>query len=167
MLLLPLVVLCLVVLLIRVWWYWPKRVRCSVKLLTLQLAVSIGIMGCLMLPFSGVLPPGYKMYALGFTKYAQTNLDIPAIRSWLSTLDPNDYAGRMARSVTSVRVNKKDWPEVIARHDPLCVDLLLRRDRWADPAARERLRAAVRAVLSISPPTVSSDDITPSERENL
>lgn len=45
--------------------------------------------------------------------------------------------------------------------------LLLRRDRWADPAARERLRAAVRAVLSISPPTVSSDDITPSERENL
>ncbi|WP_067856664.1 TetR/AcrR family transcriptional regulator [Nocardia shimofusensis] len=45
--------------------------------------------------------------------------------------------------------------------------LLLRRDRWADPLARRQLRAAVRAVLSIPPPAVTSADITPSERENL
>lgn len=41
--------------------------------------------------------------------------------------------------------------------------ILLRRDRWADPLAREQLRAAVRAVLAITPPP----DSTPSERENL
>lgn len=40
--------------------------------------------------------------------------------------------------------------------------LLLRRDRWADPLAREQLRAAVRAVLAITPP-----EITPPERETL
>src|SRR5690606_28307424 len=40
--------------------------------------------------------------------------------------------------------------------------LLLRRDRWADPHAREQLRAAVRAVLAIAPSA-----LTPSERETL
>ncbi|WP_040796658.1 TetR family transcriptional regulator [Nocardia higoensis] len=40
--------------------------------------------------------------------------------------------------------------------------LLLRRDRWADPLAREHLRAAVRAILAIPVP-----DITPPERQTL
>lgn len=44
--------------------------------------------------------------------------------------------------------------------------LLLRRARWADPSAREQLRAAVRAVLSIPLPDRTSAESTPSEREN-
>jgi AcrR family transcriptional regulator len=50
------------------------------------------------------------------------------------------------------------------RKDPRAVDtittcivdlptaIVLRRDRWADPTAREHLRAAVRAVLDVGPP---------------
>jgi hypothetical protein len=49
-----------------------------------------------------------------------------------------------ARAVETITTCIVDLPTAI----------VLRRDRWADPTAREHLRAAVRAVLDVGPPPV-------------
>jgi AcrR family transcriptional regulator len=49
-----------------------------------------------------------------------------------------------ARAVDTITTCIVDLPTAI----------VLRRDRWADPTAREHLRAAVRAVLDVGPPPV-------------
>ena len=59
------------------------------------------------------------------------------IRLAVSLWDRND-----SRAIDTITTCIVDLPTAI----------VLRRDRWADPTAREHLRAAVRAVLDVGPP---------------
>ena len=43
------------------------------------------------LGFAGMQPLPIAMFGRGFARYAAVRVDVPAIRTWLSTLDPNEY----------------------------------------------------------------------------
>ncbi len=93
LLLVPLAVICLLAVMIRVAWYWPRYIDRRRKLLISQIVTIVVSVVYIGLPFLGIGPPGYKTYTLGLRKYALKNVDVTAARTWLSSLDPNDCDG--------------------------------------------------------------------------
>jgi len=59
----------------------------------LQLIAITVTLAYVALPFMSVGPPRYKTHMWGFRKYAQTKVDVSAIRTWLGSLDPNESDG--------------------------------------------------------------------------
>lgn len=121
----PAALLCLVVLAARIGISWPKHIHHRRKLRTLRLVVIVGLVLYLALPFTMILPPGYKTFTWGFKKHAAVNADIPTIRSWLGTVDPKVCTGYMMLMADLKQADRIDWPEAITRLDPQDVTLTL------------------------------------------
>lgn len=90
---LPLPGICFLALIARVTVHWPRHIAGRKQLLVLQIVALIGPLAYLGLPFTWIGPPGYMTYTRGFRRYVQTNVDVPALRAWLGTVDPNIYGG--------------------------------------------------------------------------
>lgn len=69
------------------------------------------------LAFGGVLPVVHSPFTHGFAGQMRTRTDVEAIRSWLGTLDPNDYLGPQ-RDPGGTPVLRSDRPRAIARLRP-------------------------------------------------
>jgi hypothetical protein len=111
--LVPVAFACLVVLLVRMLFIWPKRIRNRGRLLLCWAAVVGAFVVCFVLPFTSVTPRAYKMFACGFKWHVQMRTDIPAIQAWLSTLDPNDCEGQPLNVSIAPGVNLPDPPRTI------------------------------------------------------
>jgi hypothetical protein len=116
-------VLCLAVLVLRMSATWPKHISRKGRLWLTRSLVAVGVTSCLVLPFIPIGPPGYKTYMAGFRRYAQREVDLPAIRSWLSSLDPNDLQridadlhGKGGSESYGWRAGA--WPPMITRLNP-------------------------------------------------
>jgi hypothetical protein len=64
-----------------------KLLECYLLLAMAALVTSFG------LGFTGIEPTPINMFARGFAKYAARRADVPAIQTWLSTLNPKEYVG--------------------------------------------------------------------------
>jgi len=130
-LLLPLAGTCLPVAAFRILVSWPKYIHNRKRLRMLQVAVVLGLTAYLGLPFTGVVPPGYKTHTWGFRRYARAHADIPAMRTWLSTLDPNicgsvsiEIGADQGESSNPV-VTEADLPAAVLDLKPRSVELSL------------------------------------------
>jgi hypothetical protein len=123
-LLLPLAGIFLLLVLARILVFWPGHVRDRKKLRKLQVGVILGLVIYLGLPFTGLLPPGYKTHTWGFRKHVGANVDVHAIQQWLGTVDPNACADGPAWT-TEWRAQRADWPEPVMRMNPQSVTLAL------------------------------------------
>lgn len=88
MLALP-ILLGLLVLIFRVAVSWPVHIQSYERLWGLGLLTIVGVIIFLVLPFVVL---GSGTFDRGFTRYVRNNVNVPAIRVWLSALDPNQYA---------------------------------------------------------------------------
>ena len=121
-LLLPPAGICLVLALIRIGVFWPRHIRDRKTLRRLQVGVIIALLVILGLPFTRLLPPGYKTYTWGFRKYVRDNVDVAEIQHWLETVDPN-ACNKATGNVTDWRGQRDDWPEPVMRMNPQFVTL--------------------------------------------
>lgn len=88
-LLMPLTFICLVVAAVCILVRWPKRIVSRKRLRRLQVGVIVLFVAYMVLPFTGIVPPGYKAFTWGLREYARANVDVPAAQRWLGGLDPN------------------------------------------------------------------------------
>ena len=91
--LLPLAGILLLILVFRLAVSWPKHMRDRKRLWRLQLLTG----GSLVLYASVFFVPtlrSHDTFVLGLRKYAQTNVDVTAIRAWLSTVNTERLFGR-------------------------------------------------------------------------
>ncbi len=72
---------------------WPRHIRGLWRLLMAWFAAAVVLVACVVLSFV-TLPPIYKSQTWGFRRYIQARADIPAIRTWLDTVDPNLCDGK-------------------------------------------------------------------------
>ena len=130
---------CVLILLARSQISWPARIRSKYRLLLLRMVVIVGLGVYLALPFTPVKPSGFRTYTSGFKKYLQKEADIPAIRTWLSTVNPEACTDEEINLYTnytleSVWPESIDWPESITRFDPHYVSLSM--DHTSHPIVR-------------------------------
>lgn len=90
--LLPLAAIAYLVAAIRASWYWSRHITNRRRLAVLPLAAIVLplVYGSLWLTIG---PPGCKAYLWGFGKFAASQVDDTAIRTWLSTLDREKWNG--------------------------------------------------------------------------
>lgn len=62
-----------------------KLLECYLMLVMAALVMSFG------LGFTGIQPSPIEMFARGFSRYAASHAEVPAIQNWLSTLNPKEY----------------------------------------------------------------------------
>ena len=128
--LLPLAGILLLILIFRLAVSWPKHMRDRKRLWRMQLLT----VGSLVL-YAGVffVPTwrSYDTFALGLRKYAQTNVDVTAIRAWLSTVDPKDCSGDEVwwPFAGLPEAEKARWPEAILSLKPNRMHLYLDANR--------------------------------------
>lgn len=129
-LLLPAALICLAVIVLRLGITWPKHKHGPKRFRMGPLFAVVGLGICLALFFLSIGPPGYQTFTGGFRKYVQANADIPAIRAWLSTLDPNICTGQQVWIGESNRKQETDWPEPVTSLHLHYVLLRLDRDKY-------------------------------------
>ena len=109
--LLALLTLVLLLLLtIRMVRAWRRRAANRRRLMWLHLLVITAIVIYLVLPFTRFGFPRYKTYTAGFRRYVKVNVDLNAMRAWLSTLDRkrcSDYVYDLGSGGTI----ESRWPE--------------------------------------------------------
>jgi len=69
------------------------------------------------LGFAGMQPFPVEMFARGFAKHMAWRVDVPAIQTWLSTLDANTYADAHA-DPDGIPVPDTEHPAAITRLHP-------------------------------------------------
>ena len=70
------------------WRRLSDRGKVFSSFLTVALLANATSLG---LGFAGVGSSPFDMFVRGFTRYAKSRTDVAAIRTWLGTLDPNEY----------------------------------------------------------------------------
>jgi len=121
--------LWLLVLLVRMLIAWPQHVRSWRRLVPLYLIAAAGLAGWLALPFTELWRPGYEPFTAGFTRYARENVDLAAVRDWLSTLDADTYDRESIDLHPNGRLTPRwpdtpAWPAAITRLDPHYVEFM-------------------------------------------
>lgn len=76
------------ILALRLFIAWPRHIRTFRRLLLRWAVVIVGVVSLLAL-FYEFWPPGYQFRLWGFRRYVQRRADIPAMQTWLDTVDPN------------------------------------------------------------------------------
>ncbi len=92
-LLTPIACVCLAAVIIRITRYWPRHLVDRRRRYVLQIVASLGTLAYVGLPFLRLGPSEHKMHLWGMRRYVQTQVDVPAIRTWLNSLDPNEWHG--------------------------------------------------------------------------
>lgn len=93
LLLTPIACVCLVAAILRITRYWPRHLVDRRRRYVLQIVASLGTLAYVGLPFLRLGPSEHKMHLWGMRRYVQMQVDVPAIRTWLNNLDPNDWHG--------------------------------------------------------------------------
>lgn len=70
------------------------------------------------LEFAGVGSSPFDMFVRGFARYAKSRADVPAIQSWLGTLDPNEYIDTNADYGGGMPLPATMYPPAIAHLNP-------------------------------------------------
>lgn len=132
-LLIPLIVVCLLVLVVRLVSRW-RRLSHGQRRLHVLIVVACAAFTVLEVT-TGMVPSPLMMYVRGFTGYAVNATDVQAIQNWLGTLDPNECRGQYVylESATGVNPNLSHidasrsvlWPPSLARFHPVQIGLLL------------------------------------------
>jgi len=127
LLLIPLAAIFLLALALRIAFSWRRlsgRERALSSVLTVTLAAFLSSFG---LGFAGMTPSSFDMYLRGFTRYVKARTDVPAIQTWLGTLDPNEYL-KEPRDFSGIPVLPAAQPRAIMRlhpgHSPYAVKVL-------------------------------------------
>jgi hypothetical protein len=121
------VLICSVWLLVRMFVTWPKRVRTPGVVTAGWLGVLLAFAMFFVLPYPGTLR------AWGLKRYMHSAADIPAIRTWLATIDPNQLRepqpnGRFAAHPLSDGLpTGVTFPESVSRLRPRYTTLYLDR----------------------------------------
>ncbi len=76
------------ILALRLFIAWPRHIRGFRRLLLRWAVVIVGVVSLLAL-FYEFWPAGYQFRLWGFRRYVQRQADIPAMQTWLDTVDPN------------------------------------------------------------------------------
>lgn len=131
----PIALVCLIFVAVRMGISWPRHILERRRLRRWRLLVGLSLVACFAFFFSPLRPGSLVAYQFGFRKYVQANVDVPAIRRWLSSVDPNLCTGEqidLLRDPTQWRSSR--LPRVIASVNP---DFLtLRRDGSGRPMVR-------------------------------
>lgn len=152
-LLFPLAAICLLLALVRILAFWPKHIRDRKRLRKLQVGVIIGLIVYLGLPFTGIIPPGYKTHTWGFRKHVRANVDVHAIQKWLATVDPNACTGGGVWT-TDWQEQRSDWAQAVRRMNPESVTLAL------DGEGRPTIRIGWSGFDALWGLTVGHEDMT-------
>jgi hypothetical protein len=124
--LLSLAGILLLILIFRLAVSWPKHMRDRKRLWRLQW-LTVGSLALYAGVFFVPTWRSYDTFALGLRKYAQTNVDVTAIRAWLSTVDPKDCPGDEVwwPFAGLPEAEKARWPEAILSLKPNLMRLYL------------------------------------------
>jgi len=128
---LPLAGILLLILIFRLGVSWPKCIRDRRRLWKLRglVIAALGLYGGL---FFVRIWPSPDAFTLGLREYYGLNVDIPAIQTWLRTVDPEDCWGEQLtiRIDALPEAEQARWPEAIKAMKPAClVRLYLDADR--------------------------------------
>jgi hypothetical protein len=85
-----------------------RRIHCCFIAIMAAFVISFG------LGFTGIQPVPIEMFSRGFARYMARGADVPAIRAWLSTLDPKDYAD-VETDPGGVPIPEAEQPPIVAR----------------------------------------------------
>jgi hypothetical protein len=132
--LLPPVLICLVLLAGRVAGSWPRHVADRRRLRRLRVATIVGLGGYLILGLPVFQPRDPSLFMRGFGRYVQTYVDVPAIRAWLNTVDPNVCTGAMVELAIVKDWKSTGWPLAIKSLRPDSLEL--HRDSANRPTVR-------------------------------
>jgi hypothetical protein len=89
---------------------WREHLPDKGRLLRLRLLTIFGIAAYLILPFTRLGLPPHKTFTRAFRQYILVNVDLDALRAWLSTVDPkkcSDYV----YDLTSGATIEEWWPD--------------------------------------------------------
>jgi len=111
--LVPVVLVCLVWLLVRMFLIWPRRIHVWFRLLLCWVAVIASLTVFISPLFIRITPPRYEMFTRGFRNYVRIRTDFEAIQTWLGTLDPNDCEGQPLNMKIAPGVELMDVPKTI------------------------------------------------------
>ena len=101
---------------------WLKHVQNKAWLRLFCLLIVGGIAFYIVLPFTRIGPVGYEAFTSDFRTDMQAEADIPAIRNWLRTLDPNDCRNQPLNLKVAPRVSYPNPPKFIPA--PPCISRL-------------------------------------------
>jgi hypothetical protein len=108
---------------------WPKHIRSRRRLWALRLLLVPGLLAYCAVWFTPLPPSPRRAFIRGFEKYMKGNVDVPAIQTWLSTLDPNVPSDLSLSEEGEFRVFPEEdtppipCPECILRLEPKHADL--------------------------------------------
>jgi amino acid transporter len=130
----PIALVCLLFVAIRMGISWPRHILERRRLCRWRLLVGCSIVACIVFFFSPLRPGGFVAYQFGFRKYVQASADIPAIRRWLRSVDPDVCTGERIDLRDPTQWRSLRLPGAIASLNP---DFLrLRQDSSGRPAVR-------------------------------
>lgn len=87
------------ILALRLFIAWPRHIRGFRRLLLRWTVVIVGVVSLVAL-FYEFWPPGYQFRLWGFRRYVQRRADIPAMQTWLDTVNPNACSEEATAIVT-------------------------------------------------------------------
>ena len=108
---------CLLVLIERIALAWPRHIPDRKRLGRLRALVVFGLLafaGLFFLP----LPRSYDPFILGYRKYVRSHVNVPVMRMWLDTLDPNGWAGETVDLAYLTEAERAGWPQAIVSSKP-------------------------------------------------
>jgi len=123
-------ILCLIAVVRRVIRSWGRHIEDKYRLWSLRLAVTVGIVLYLALPFTRLGMPWTKAFTVGFRRYVKANLDLASIQAWLNSADPNAcseyvYDPTSGATLESWWPDAASWAKAITPLHPHCATLSL------------------------------------------
>jgi len=117
--------ICLVILLIRIFGTWPKHIHRRGRLWGLGLSAVLSLVVYGSLHFVPIPREYNDPFLLGYRKYTRAKVDVPAIRAWLSSQDPNSYRGVRIDLYALTDEQKASLPQAITNLRPDQLDFFL------------------------------------------
>lgn len=96
---------------------WRRLTGRERRLRLFVVAVCAALVASFALVFTGATPAPFDMFLRGFARYAKVRADIPAIQSWLGTLDPGEYSDGRGY-MTEKQFVGSEQPPCVARLHP-------------------------------------------------
>lgn len=112
--LVPAVPLCLVVLLVRMLFVWPRHIRGRGRLLAAWGMVGGVFLLAFVLPFILASWSPREAFMAGFRRHVLRRVDVPAVQNWLSTLEPSGPRPP-DQGNAEIPVDESDIPKSIAQ----------------------------------------------------
>ena len=121
--LMPGAAICLVVLVVRILFVWPRHFRSWSRTVLVWFAVMASFGFFFVLPFAR-FPNQMDVFMSGFQTHVKMRTDIGAIQTWLATVDPGDLEKEARRDNWDL-AREAYRLAAIARLKPSCVHLRL------------------------------------------